>query len=191
MDERANSGSRARARMGRLTAWEIVDAFPEECGAILPRELRRIRHELKGYFDHIEDIREDYIDDFERDFFIAIVWMFMPRNKRDLYRNLLKIYHIYKMRKKVELSGSVKLNVELARAKPIEELYDFEKTRVARKYITALCPFHNEKTPSFYIYTDDNKYHCFGCGVHGDSIDFIKAINGYNFVDAVKLLMGS
>jgi len=78
----------------------------------------------------------------------------------------------------------------LAKARSIETLYGFEKMRTQRKHITALCPFHDEKTPSFYIYIDKNQYHCYGCGVHGDSIDFIKAIRGYNFVEAVKYLMG-
>jgi DNA primase len=37
-----------------------------------------------------------------------------------------------------------------------------------------LCPFHQEKTPSFVVYEHDNSYHCFGCGAHGDAISFIR-----------------
>ncbi len=37
----------------------------------------------------------------------------------------------------------------------------------------ALCPFHNEKTPSFVISDDKQTYHCFGCGAHGDLISFL------------------
>ena len=39
------------------------------------------------------------------------------------------------------------------------------------------CPFHQEKTASFVVYTDTKSYYCFGCGVHGDVIDFAKAIS--------------
>ncbi len=48
------------------------------------------------------------------------------------------------------------------------------------------CPFHNEKTPSFYVY--DDGYHCFGCGAHGDAIGFVMQTRGGSFIDAVQAL---
>ncbi len=48
------------------------------------------------------------------------------------------------------------------------------------------CPFHNEKTPSFYVYEDG--YHCFGCGAHGDAISFVMQIEGRGFPEAVQSL---
>ena len=53
-----------------------------------------------------------------------------------------------------------------------------------------LCPFHNEKTPSFYVYPDTQSFYCFGCGAGGDVITFIKKINNLDYVEAVKLLAG-
>jgi len=50
------------------------------------------------------------------------------------------------------------------------------------------CPFHNEKTPSFYVY--DNGYHCFGCGQHGDAISFVMQAQGLGFMEAVNQLAG-
>jgi hypothetical protein len=54
------------------------------------------------------------------------------------------------------------------------------------KLWTACCPFHGEKTPSFYVY--DDHYHCFGCGAHGDAIDFVSKTQGVTFKEAVALL---
>jgi DNA primase len=51
------------------------------------------------------------------------------------------------------------------------------------------CPFHGEKTPSFYVY-EDGHYHCFGCGAHGDAIGFVMQSEGIGFVDAVERLAG-
>src|SRR3546814_12517274 len=51
-----------------------------------------------------------------------------------------------------------------------------------------LCPFHNEKTPSFYINDDKAFYHCFGCGAHGDAIRWMTDQRGLPFIDAVKEL---
>ena len=51
-----------------------------------------------------------------------------------------------------------------------------------------LCPFHNEKTPSFSVSPDKQIYHCFGCGKGGGVISFVMEIENLPFVDAVKLL---
>lgn len=51
-----------------------------------------------------------------------------------------------------------------------------------------LCPFHGEKTPSFYINTSKQIYKCFGCGEGGDVINFVMKIENLDFMDAVKLL---
>jgi DNA primase len=50
------------------------------------------------------------------------------------------------------------------------------------------CPFHNEKTPSFYVNDDKQFYHCFGCGVHGDVINFVMQHDNQSFIDAVEML---
>lgn len=52
----------------------------------------------------------------------------------------------------------------------------------------ALCPFHDEKTPSFVIQKGDTHYHCFGCGAHGDAIHFMMNYLKMNFLDAVESL---
>jgi DNA primase len=56
------------------------------------------------------------------------------------------------------------------------------------KYYKALCPFHNEKTPSFYVSPDRQMYHCFGCGVGGNAISFLMAFEKLTFPEAVKKL---
>jgi DNA primase len=52
----------------------------------------------------------------------------------------------------------------------------------------AKCPFHNEKTPSFFVSTDRNSYYCFGCGVKGDIFSFVQHFEGTDFSGALKLL---
>lgn len=60
-------------------------------------------------------------------------------------------------------------------------------TRKGREYI-GLCPFHNEKTPSFTVNEAKGFYHCFGCGAHGDIIGFEMEANGLPFMEAVEKL---
>lgn len=52
----------------------------------------------------------------------------------------------------------------------------------------ACCPFHNEKTPSFYVNDEKGFYHCFGCGAHGDAIRWMTDQRGLPFIEAVKEL---
>lgn len=53
-----------------------------------------------------------------------------------------------------------------------------------------LCPFHNEKSPSFFVNDDRASYHCFGCGEHGDAIGFLMKTEGLGFPEAVERLAG-
>lgn len=51
-----------------------------------------------------------------------------------------------------------------------------------------LCPFHNEKTPSFTVYNDSQSFYCFGCSAGGDAVSFVRKIENLDYIDAVKLL---
>lgn len=54
--------------------------------------------------------------------------------------------------------------------------------------LVGLCPFHNEKTPSFTVYPDTQSFYCFGCGAGGDAVGFIRKIENLDYMDAIKLL---
>jgi DNA primase len=56
--------------------------------------------------------------------------------------------------------------------------------------LKGLCPFHDEKSPSFQVTPSRNLYHCFGCGVGGDVISFVQQIDHLSFSEAVELLAG-
>jgi DNA primase len=61
--------------------------------------------------------------------------------------------------------------------------------RAGREY-KAPCPFHAEKTPSFYINDQKSFFHCFGCGAHGDAVGFLMRHDGLAFPEAVEQLAG-
>ena len=79
------------------------------------------------------------------------------------------------LRNRISLSGLVGRRVKL--------------TRRGREH-AGLCPFHHEKTPSFYVVDDKNFFHCFGCGAHGDAIGFVMRADNLDFLEAVEKLAG-
>jgi DNA primase len=56
------------------------------------------------------------------------------------------------------------------------------------RHLFALCPFHDERTPSFVITPGRGLFHCFGCGVAGDVIGFVVRFQRVTFPDALRLL---
>ncbi|MDR2524849.1 MAG: DNA primase [Oscillospiraceae bacterium] len=60
--------------------------------------------------------------------------------------------------------------------------------RRSGRALMGLCPFHNERTPSFAVYPDTNSFFCFGCGAAGDAISFLMRTERLDYVEAVKLL---
>ena len=60
--------------------------------------------------------------------------------------------------------------------------------RRSGRNLVGLCPFHNEKTPSFNVYPENGSFYCFGCGVGGDVITFIRRIENLDYMEAVRFL---
>jgi DNA primase len=74
------------------------------------------------------------------------------------------------------------------RVKLLEVITPYVELKRSGAAYKGLCPFHDEKSPSFVIQNGDSHYHCFGCGAHGDSIGFLMNHQKLSFVDAIELL---
>ena len=70
----------------------------------------------------------------------------------------------------------------IARADIVEVINARVPLKKKGREYTACCPFHNEKTPSFYVSPAKQFYHCFGCGKGGDMFSFVQEIEGVDFV---------
>ncbi len=69
-----------------------------------------------------------------------------------------------------------------------EVVSSYVKLERAGQNFKARCPFHNEKTPSFFISPGRGSYYCFGCGAKGDIFSFVEQFEGLDFLGALKLL---
>ena len=82
-----------------------------------------------------------------------------------------------------EFIDELKTNVDIVDF--VSDYVELQKT--GNKY-KGLCPFHSEKTPSFFVNPDNNFYHCFGCGAGGDLINFVMEIENLTFAETIKVL---
>lgn len=76
------------------------------------------------------------------------------------------------------------------RADVVEVVGRRVQLKKAGKEYKACCPFHDEKSPSFTVSPDKGFYHCFGCGQHGNALDFLMQYDHMEFVEAVESLAG-
>ncbi|MCH2174847.1 MAG: DNA primase [Lentisphaeria bacterium] len=82
-----------------------------------------------------------------------------------------------------ELKHEIKERAEIA-----DVIQQFVELKRAGRNLKGLCPFHNEKTPSFNVFPDQNSFYCFGCQKGGDAIHFVMEHEGLDFVAALKFL---
>jgi len=80
-----------------------------------------------------------------------------------------------------------KADVLRAKERPIEQFYGGKLTGTVR--LCGLCPFHKENSPSFFIFTNSNTFHCFGCQAGGDVIEFVMKKFNIDFKEALKMLL--
>ncbi len=80
---------------------------------------------------------------------------------------------IQELQDKVDIESVISANISLKRR---------------GKNLVGLCPFHNEKTPSFTVYPESNSFYCFGCGAGGDVITFVRRMENLDYIEAVKLV---
>lgn len=70
----------------------------------------------------------------------------------------------------------------------VEILREYIQLKPAGVNFRALCPFHNEKTPSFVVSAEKQIWHCFGCGKGGDVLSFVQEMEGLSFPEVLRLL---
>lgn len=82
-----------------------------------------------------------------------------------------------------EVISEIKFKNEIA-----EIISPYVNLKRRGRNLTGLCPFHNEKTPSFTVYPENGSFYCFGCGVGGDIFTFTSMIENLDYIESVKLL---
>lgn len=182
-----------RYKPPRFKDRELLEMFPE-AREMIPKKIKECRFAIEKKEKEIKDaLGEIYslkLDEFSEYFAEMIIETFMLPDLKILEKHIFKLTRFLPLINPSKYSPNVfQDQIEIARDYPIYELardkLDLKQT--GNNYIS-LCPFHDEKTPSFYIYPDSNQFHCYGCQEHGDVIKLTMALQGLNFKEAVATL---
>lgn len=181
-----------------LTPYAIASAFGPEAMELIPKINRIISRRLRPLTDQLEALHEaarfEKWDKFKLDFLLDITLMLSGKQNEILLMEKNKLILSFARRAKTTTDNpkSNPVNADTiaaAKAVPITSLYSFEKTKKNSNRLMAICPFHNEKSSSFVVYLDQNKYHCYSCSANGTSIDFFMKLHNVSFYEAVKGLL--
>jgi len=155
------------------TVWNLAQAFPDSRRMVM-RFVYDLEQELKVYDEWIE--KHPFNEMFKK---IDIRYIRV--------QDLRKFLNFTKPSVKGRIDRS---DIERAKCVPIQELYDFNVAHETLRRTLVMCPLHNEKTASMFIYKDNNSFYCYGCHCGGDSISFIMKLHGVDFITAIKKLGG-
>lgn len=181
-----------RTARPRLTEKQLVEVFSS------PREM--IEQSLKAWEEKrlgvirelklaLKDIYRIETDEFSHWFGAYMIRLYLQPELDQCSRQIKRLKRILNILTPATVTGTRLDAVEQARVHPIHEIAQgsFQLKKVGNKYL-ALCPFHNEKHASFYLYSETNTFHCFGCQEHGDVIKLTMHLHGASFPEAVAML---
>ncbi len=175
-----------------LTDKELLEIFPEAKEMILLK-LAEWREEREKVLSDIQEklalLKREAKDDFTYFFYREVLKYFDGKELLGIDKRiarLQRLLNVYDGREnKAPFDAAQK---EDALKVPIQSLTP-QPLRKGNKNYSGLCPFHEDRKPSFYVYPDTNSFYCFGCHKGGDVIRFVEMLHGFNFSQAIKFLI--
>lgn len=181
-----------RTTRPRLTEKQLVEVFSP------PREM--IEQSLKEWGEKrlgvikelklaLKDIYRIETDEFSHWFGAYMIRLYLQPELDECSRQIKRLKRILNILTPEMAMGTQTNTVERARTYPINDIAQgsLQLKKSGNKYLS-LCPFHDEKHASFYLYPETNTFHCFGCQEHGDVIKLTMHLHGASFPEAVAML---
>jgi hypothetical protein len=190
-----NQEKELRGSLPKFKDKELLEIF-QGAKEIIPIKIKEYKSAIREKESEIQsELRKIYLlktDSFSEWFGEEMIRQFMMPDLVAMERNFFRLKRLeYLLNPKREMDSWYKLEekIEIARRYPIEELARSKlDLRKAGRNSVSLCPLHNEKTPSFYLYPETNRFFCFGCQEKGDVINLAIALYGLDFKEAVGML---
>lgn len=189
-----NTDYRHQEIVSHIPQKEIVQVFPEERTTVkaVLHELTVNREMVIRFLENkLDFLKQGRLDTFSAWFYRLwikvnyIDYLIKFDSRINKLSMLLKIYE----GKKPPRGWITDDDIDMARGVPIEDLIT-QPLKKSGRALVGLCPFHNEKSPSFSVFPQSNRFHCFGCQETGDVISYVRQINNLSFPEAINYLIG-
>jgi hypothetical protein len=182
-----------RKSLPRFSDKELLEIFPE-AKTIIPKKIAEWIEERDEILDTIKKkltlIKHQVPNEFSQWFWREWVKVTDGEELLKIDGHIARLERLQSVAKGRTPKGRLtEEEIQQALAVPIENLIN-QPLRKSGKALVGLCPLHNERRPSFYIYPETNSCWCYGCNQGGNVINFVRLLHGYSFKEAVKYLIG-
>lgn len=170
-----------------MTTTEAFCVFEEDLPDVLESLIYNLSMDIEELGKPV--VEEDIVEHVWENWVRRKVWEYQFKELTDYRLKMIRrITDYLEIKKNPRLAIGRITDVDIAKAKeyPIEDMYA-GKLRKFGDQKCGLCPFHSERTPSFYI--KNNRFKCYGCDEFGDSLTFYMKQTGCNFIQAVRKLI--
>lgn len=173
---------------------KLLEIFPESIGIIsmllLELTAEQSRLTIRAQTE-LEQINAESQDEAYRYFWLKWLSLTVVAELIDVERSIARLNRtLSAMRGDLPKPGHISdVMIQAAREVPIEDIINRPLRRSGRT-LSGLCPFHDERRPSFHVYPETNRYWCFGCNQGGDSINVMMLLQDCSFKEAVQQLGG-
>jgi DNA primase len=179
----------------RFTDTALLEMFGDALDT-MDDKISELKRNRKEYIRKIYEMGKKYVhgDDIDSYFALQCIEHSLIKELQKVEMSLYSIQRLKGLKnqpKRKRKGGITDEDIEKARDIPLVNLaeqYIGQFRKSGANYV-AKCPFHDDGTPSFYIYSESNRFHCFGCGVNGDVIAFIQKVAGLDFKEAIYFLI--
>ena len=183
----------------KLTYKELLNIFPEAVSGYIVPKIKELKEAIKKTEEQIKKclkiVREKSKPE-NHWFWEMVITVLDTSQLVEIEKQIKHFTLLLNLTKNMTKEQPIKPKnlitdemVKRAEERPIEDVIsNIIKLKKRGENLIGLCPFHNEKTPSFTVYTKTNSFYCFGCQKSGNTIKFVMEYHGLSFRDAIKLL---
>ena len=177
----------------RLTEKELLEVFPEAKEFILEKieELKERKEKIISLIKKELQIIKQKSKPKNQWFWEEVVKVGEGWDLLKARQQIARLERLISSTKRQEIKrGITEEKIRQVLLAPIEVIANNNciQLRKSGRNLVGLCPFHQEKNPSFFIYPETNSFYCYGCQKGGNIITFVELLYGYSFKEAVEFL---
>jgi hypothetical protein len=173
---------------------ELLEIFPEAKNVFSAKIAEWMEEREKIYLSirrKLTAIKYSVSDETAKQIQKSMIEIFDGAQLAKISKHINRLQRLLFLAQKRKAKGGVSdSEVQHALATPIQDILKQKFQRSDNKLI-GLCPLHKEKSPSFYIYTKNNSFYCYGCQAGGDAINLMRQLHDFSFVQAVRYLVNA